>query len=197
MNFLNELCNFKDKKIVLASASPRRVELLRQVGLLFEVYPAQVDETPPSFRDETDYAGQNARSKAEWVWERYPADLVISADTIVVKDRKIFEKPRDRQDAAEMLKIFSGQTHQVISGLCLRTFRQAIIDHEVTNVTFYPLSEREIAAYLVTGEPFDKAGAYGIQGFASVFVKKVEGCYFNVMGFPLGKFYQRLKEIDL
>ena len=196
MDFLNELYNLNSKKITLASRSPRRIGLLKQIGMTFDIQPADVDEQPESYQNEADYACQNAQSKGDWVWERFPADLVISADTIVVKDGKIFEKPRDHADAAHMLKQLSGQTHRVISGFYMRSRDKTILDHEITDVTFLTLSESEIQAYLATGESFDKAGAYGIQGYGALFVEKVDGCYFNVMGFPLAKFYQLLKEIS-
>jgi septum formation protein len=198
MRFLNELCNLEGKKIILASQSPRRIEMLHSLGLEFEIYPARVDESPESYRDEIEYVYHNAASKAEWVYQKHPsAGLVISADTIVVKDGRILEKPKDSDDAGKMLKMLSGATHQVVTGICLLTSAAKIIDHEITNVTFVPLSGREIDAYLASGEPFDKAGAYGIQGFASIFIQRIEGCYFNVVGFPIAKFYQHLREIRL
>lgn len=192
-NFISRLCHLEDKKIVLASGSPRRIELLRRNGLVFEVNPAEIKESVPDYTDAGDYARQLARKKAEWVWERVSADLVIAADTVVVMAGDIIEKPRDDADARRILKRLSDATHEVITAFCLRSRFQEVVDEEITSVTFYPLSDREIEAYLASGEPFDKAGAYGIQGLAGLFVKRIEGCYFNVMGFPLGSFYQRLK----
>ena len=191
--FISQLCGLEDKKVVLASQSPRRIELLRHNGLMFDIYPVDGEETVQSYTDAIDYARQLARWKAEWVWQRVTADLVIAADTIVVKDNEIFGKPGNENEAREILRTLSNATHEVITALCLISAQQEIVDHEVTEVTFYPLSDVEIESYLASGEPFDKAGAYGIQGLAGLFVKRIEGCYFNVMGFPLGRFYQRLK----
>jgi septum formation protein len=198
MRFLNEVCHLEGKKVILASQSPRRIEMLHSIGLEFEIYPARVDENPLSYRDEIEYARLIARSKAGWVHERRPdADLIIAADTIVVKDGKIFGKPRDQAEARAMLQTLSGTTHQVITGICLRSRTQEIVDHEITEVFFAQLFREEIEIYLASGEPFDKAGGYGIQGFASPFIERVEGCYFNVVGFPIARFYRRLKEIQL
>ncbi len=196
MLFLTELLQAHDRKIILASQSPRRIEILRSVGLRFTIRPALINEDPGKVADEFDYVRTLAAQKAEWVWQRNDADLVIAADTIVVKDGQIFEKPGNREEARETLRKFSGAAHTVVTGLHLKTRRSEILDHEETRVHFYPLSEAEIEIYLNSGESFDKAGGYGIQGFASVFVQKVEGCYFNVVGFPLGKFYQHLKSLE-
>ncbi len=193
--FLTNLCDIYNKKILLASQSPRRIEMLRSIGLSFEIVPADVDETPETFSDPADFAEQNAREKAQWVWERHDADLVIAADTIVVKNEEIFGKPVDRGDAFRMLNALSDTTHQVVSGVCLQTANEEIVDHEITEVSFYPLSNEEISAYIDTGEIWDKAGAYAIQGFAGVFVKSIYGSYPNVMGFPLAKFYQDLRQL--
>ncbi|MEL6820973.1 MAG: Maf family protein [Calditrichota bacterium] len=197
MKFLNELLHLNEKKIVLASQSPRRVELLRNIGLSFEIHPAGIDENPKHYHDEIDYARQNASNKARWISDRVNADLIISADTIVAMDGQIFEKPASREEAAATLKRLSNNTHQVISAFCLLTNQTEITDHAVTEVTFNPLSGHEIEAYLNSGEPFDKAGAYGIQGLASIFIKEIKGCYYNVMGFPLAQFYQHLKKLEL
>ncbi len=196
MKFLTDLCHLDGKKVLLASQSPRRIEMLRDIGLSFDAVAADVDENPESFSDPADFAEQNAREKARWVWDRHDADLVIAADTIVVKDGEIFGKPADMADAHRMLRALSGATHEVISGVCLRTAAHEIIDHEITKVTFYPLSNSEIRSYIATGETADKAGAYAIQGFAGVFVKGISGSYSNVMGFPLAKFYQDLRRLS-
>lgn len=198
MKFLAELCHLEGKNIILASQSPRRIEMLHSLGLEFQICPADVDENPASYHDEIDFVHHNAGSKADWVFQKHPAaDLIIAADTIVVKEGKILEKPKDFADARRMLSLLAATTHQVITGFCLRAGGQHIIDHEITAVTFYPLSDHEIDSYLASGEPFDKAGAYGIQGFASIFIQKIDGCYFNVVGFPIPKFYQHLKKLEL
>lgn len=196
MKFLTELCHLEGKKIILASQSPRRIEMLHSLGVEFEIFPAQVDENPAIYRDEVEYACLVAKSKAGWVHEKRPeADLIIAADTIVVKEGNIFGKPRDHAEARAMLQTLSGATHQVITGICLRSATQEIIDHEITDVVFASLSAEEIELYLASGEPFDKAGAYGIQGFASALIERIDGCYFNVVGFPLARFYRHLKTL--
>jgi septum formation protein len=197
MKFISLLCNLEDKKIVLASQSPRRIEMLRSVGLDFEIFPSGIDEIPRTGMSPVDYVRHNASEKARWVADHVPHDLIIAADTVVSLNDKIFEKPANRSQAREMLEQLSGCTHQVVTSFCLLGRSADIIDHEITQVTFHPLSEAEIDMYLQSHEPFDKAGAYGIQGFASLFIKKIEGCYFNVVGFPLSKFYQHLKRIEL
>lgn len=197
MKFISLLCNLEDKKIVLASQSPRRIGLLRSVGLEFEIYPPQFDEKPLPGFSPSDYVQHNASEKAHWVAKHVEYDLIIAADTVVTLDGHIFEKPDGHNEANNMLQKLSDRTHDVITGFCLLTPEEKIIDHELTRVTFYKLSDTEIEMYLNSDEPFDKAGAYGIQGFAALFIKWLEGCYFNVMGFPLGKFYQRLKKLDI
>jgi len=197
MKFISLLCNLEAKKIVLASQSPRRIELLRSVGLDFEIYPPQFAEKPIPGFSPVDYVRHNASEKAHWVAKHVEYDLVIAADTVVTLDGHIFEKPGGHGEARHMLRQLSNRTHEVITGFCLLTRDEKVIDHEKTRVTFYRLSDAEIEMYLNSDEPFDKAGAYGIQGFAALFIKQLEGCYFNVMGFPLGKFYQHLKELDI
>lgn len=195
--FLTDLCHLNQKKIVLASQSPRRIELLRSVGLKFDIIPSNMKEETTEKVDSLRYVRDISLKKAQLVRKKTTADLVIAADTIVTMDNEIFGKPKDAKDAATILKKLSGRVHHVITGFCLLSKAQQLIDHEITKVTFYGLSDEEIGAYLASGEHTDKAGAYGIQGLASLFVKKIEGCYFNVVGFPLGKFYQSLKEIKL
>jgi septum formation protein len=197
MKFITLLCKLEDKRIVLASQSPRRIELLRSIGLEFEIYPPQIEEKFQTGVSAAEYVRYKASGKAHWVAEHSYYDLIIAADTIVTLNDRIFEKPRNTKQASNMLRELSDKTHQVITGFCLLSSRQEIADHEVTNVTFYSLTEGEIEMYLNSDEPFDKAGAYGIQGFASLFIKEISGCYFNVVGFPLGKFYQHLKKMVL
>ena len=197
MKFISLLCKLEEKRVILASQSPRRIELLRSVGLGFEIYPPQIEEKVTAHFSPLEYVRYNAMEKAEWVSRQVDYDLIISADTIVTLRDKIFEKPVSHHQAESMLRELSNQTHEVITAFCLLTAEEKIVDHEVTRVTFYPISEAEIKMYLDSDEPFDKAGAYGIQGFASLFIKKIEGCYFNVVGFPLGKFYQQLKNLEI
>ena len=195
--FLTDLSQLHGKRIILASQSPRRTELLRSVGLNFDIVPSYLDEEISDKVDSLHFVRDISFKKAQSVWEKTETDLVIAADTIVTMDNQIFGKPRNADDAGKMLQKLSGRIHHVITGFCLLLKDRKIIDHEITKVTFYRLTDQEIDAYLSSKEYSDKAGAYGIQGLASLFVKKVEGCYFNVVGFPLGKFYQHLKNIKI
>lgn len=185
-------------RLILASASPRRRELLALLRLPFDVVPSDVDETLPADRMPPETAVWLARSKAEAVMRQAAEDagsfLVLGADTIVVCETnggaEIRNKPADPAEAGEMLRQLSGRTHTVLTGLCLaaRTAAQAqttLAEVVATQVTFRPLTEEMIAAYLATGEPFDKAGGYGIQGYASTFVTQIVGDYFNVVGLPV------------
>ncbi|NOX36978.1 MAG: septum formation protein Maf [Calditrichaeota bacterium] len=194
---MTELCQLTGKKIILASQSPRRITILRELGLHFIVSPAQIDESITRYSDPVDYARQLAYRKGLVVWQREKADLVIAADTVVTIDHQILEKPRNQEEARQMLRQLSGRTHTVITALALFYSEGEILDHESTRVTFYPLTDPEIELYLQTEEPFDKAGAYAIQGGAAIFVQKIEGDFYNVVGFPVGKFYQHLKKIFL
>jgi septum formation protein len=174
--------------LILASASPRRRELLAQAGFTFEVVPADVPEVQKNGEDPIHFVTRLAREKAEAVAATHAltADtLVLGADTIVVVDEEILGKPRDETDAARMLRLLSGKTHQVITGVCLARGRERQRAAEVTFVRFNTLSDEEIHAYVATGEPLDKAGAYAIQGRAGRWVPRIHGCYFNVVGLPL------------
>jgi septum formation protein len=183
-------------RLILASASPRRKEILASAGLNFEVCPSAIDEAPLAGERPEDYARRVARDKALSVAAQTPAgSLVLGADTIVVADEEILGKPRDAADAARMLRILSGVSHQVITGVCIVRAPAELIAlrHETTAVTFRDLDDDEISNYVASGEPLDKAGAYGIQGLASKFVTRVEGCYFNVVGLPVALVYELLK----
>jgi septum formation protein len=174
--------------LILASASPRRRELLAQAGFTFEVVPARVPEVQEPREDPIHFVTRLAREKAEAVAATHaltPDTLVLGADTIVVVDEEILGKPRDEADAARMLRQLSGKTHQVITGVCLAKGRERQRAAEVTFVRFNTLSDPEIDAYVATGEPLDKAGAYAIQGRAGRWVPRIHGCYFNVVGLPL------------
>jgi septum formation protein len=175
-------------RLVLASASPRRRELLAQAGFTFDVFTAYVPEVRKPGEDPIRFVTRLAREKAEAVAERHavPADtIVLGADTIVLVDDEILGKPQDKADAARMLRLLSGRTHQVITGVCLLKGRERQRAAEVTFVRFHTLSDTEIEAYVATGEPMDKAGAYAIQGLAGRWVPRIHGCYFNVVGLPL------------
>jgi septum formation protein len=181
--------------LILASASPRRRELLTQAGFSFEIHPAHIPEDPLPNEDPIAYVTRLAREKAEAVFRKLNQDsasrsdhdelLVLGADTTVVLDDQILGKPADAADAARMLRLLSGRSHRVITGVALATVHGAEVAADVTGVRFVTLSEQEIDAYVATGEPMDKAGAYAIQGRASRWIPRIEGCYFNVVGLPL------------
>ncbi|HEV3118524.1 MAG TPA: Maf family protein [Gemmataceae bacterium] len=182
--------------LILASASPRRSELLRNAGIPFKVEPAHVPEEASPGETPLIYAQRLAREKASAVFQRHSNAAVLGADTVVVADEHLLEKPRDREDAVRMLRLLSGRTHQVITGVCLiaRAFERTEV--EVTQVTFSRLSDDEIAGYVRTGEPMDKAGAYAIQGMASRWVERIEGCYFNVVGLPVARVYRLMRAAE-
>ena len=182
--------------LILASASPRRAELLRNAGISFTVVPAHVTEEPAPNESPLAYAQRLARDKALAVLARHPEDTVLGADTVVVVDEHLLEKPVDAADAARMLRLLSGRTHEVITGVCLATSEIQQTEVEVTRVCFAALSAGEIEAYVRSGEPMDKAGAYAIQGIASRWAERIEGCYFNVVGLPLPRIYRILRAAE-
>ncbi|MEJ7760369.1 MAG: Maf family protein [Gemmatimonadaceae bacterium] len=171
--------------VVLASSSPRRRELLALIGIPHSVYPANVDETYLEGELPREHAERLARAKAAKVASLERDSVVIGADTIVVVDDTVLGKPRDQTDAARMLAMLSGRTHLVITAVAVARGDEIVSDMEVVSVTFRDLNSIEIASYISTGEPMDKAGAYGIQGFGATIVRRVEGDYFAVMGLPL------------
>ncbi len=185
-------------RLILASASPRRAQVLKDAEIPFEAIPANVDESPRGNETPDKLVERLAETKARAAAacigaERGPA-IVVGADTVVVADGEILGKPVSAQDARQMLRRLSGRTHEVISGLALLALPsgELRLGRETTRVTFAPLIEREIESYIASGEPFDKAGAYAIQGRGGRFITRVEGCYFNVVGLPLAKLYQML-----
>jgi septum formation protein len=177
--------------LILASASPRRRELLKQAGFTFEVRPAQVNEDPYPDEDPIAYVVRLARHKAKSVLAEISSDapvqsaVVLGADTTVTLDGHILAKPEDAADAARMLRMLSGRTHRVITGVAVASATGTEVATEITGVQFLTLTDEEIDAYIATGEPMDKAGAYGIQGYAAKWIPRIEGCYFNVVGLPL------------
>jgi septum formation protein len=173
-------------RLVLASSSPRRRELLRLVGIAHSVYPADIDETPLPGELPYPHAERLAREKAAVVAAREPNATVIAADTIVVVDGEILGKPLDEADAALMLRRLSGRSHIVHTAVAVARDGAVVSDVETVGVTFRELSDDDIAAYIATREPMDKAGAYGIQGFGATVVTRVDGDYFAVMGLALG-----------
>jgi len=188
---LSLLKDIDSYKIILASQSPRRFELLKMVGLEFKVLPSHVRENYKDHQSPLEYALENARKKGQAVASKYPDHLVISADTIVVYKNEILEKPDDDAHALSVLKKLNGKTHRVITafGIILKSQNKSVFTHEITSVKFRKLSEHEIRAYVESGEPFDKAGGYGAQGMGSLLIEKVDGCFFNVVGLPLAKFF--------
>jgi septum formation protein len=180
--------------LVLASASPRRQELLRNAGIPFIVQPANIPETPQPNESPKAYAERLAREKASVVFQTNSANFVLGADTIVLVDDKVLGKPRDGEDAARMLRLLSGRSHQVITGVCLLGPRFADVRSESTLVEMQNLQEEEVAKYVASGEPMDKAGAYAIQGWASRWISRIEGDYFNVVGLPISLVYRMLGE---
>jgi septum formation protein len=194
--------------LVLASASPRRQELLRNAGLPFVVQPTDIPEVPQPGEAPRAFAERMAREKALAVSRLRPSDFILGADTIVVVDAHILGKPRDGADAARMLRLLSGRTHQVITGVCLvvpqlRTENRKLttdfetIRSETTLVTMDALSDDDIHSYILSGEPMDKAGAYAIQGMASRWVSRIEGDYFNVVGLPVSLVYKMLRALGV
>lgn len=181
-------------KLVLASASPRRHEILACAGIPFVVRIAAVVENHDGSEAPVDLARRLACEKAGAV-PCADEEIVLAADTVVVLEGQILGKPKDAADAARMLELLSGREHEVITGICLRHAGGVIVDHESTRVRFAPLSPAEIAAYVASGEPADKAGAYAIQGRACRFIERIEGCYFNVVGLPIARVYRHLKTL--
>jgi septum formation protein len=204
--------------IILASASPRRQELLRNAGIAFTVQPADIDETPLAGESPRECAERLAREKALAVCQSHPRQCVLGADTIVVVNDIILGKPRDASDAERMLRLLSGRRHAVITGVCVvgpATLEPAALESarlesaagrqlpvaskittacETTRVTFCEMSDNEICDYVATGEPMDKAGAYAIQGIASRWIPRIEGDYSNVVGLPVALVYRILRE---
>ena len=170
--------------------------LLRNAGISFTVEPAHIPEQPMPNEAPLEYAKRLARDKARAIFERHPDNVVLGADTIVVVDEHLLEKPRDEQDAARMLRLLSGRAHQVITGVCVVAPAFERTDAEITEVRFSALTETEIAGYIATGEPMDKAGAYAIQGIASRWVERIDGCYFNVVGLPVPRVYRMMRGVE-
>lgn len=187
------------RRLVLASASPRRAELLTLLGLRFEVRAADVDEEPLADERPAATAERLARAKADAIDPGPEEALVIGADTIVVLDGRILGKPRDRVEAERFVSLLAGRTHEVITGLAVRACPENRTESEtaVSQVTFAPMSSEEIAWYAATGEGLDKAGAYALQGQGAAFVSAVHGSYTNVIGLPLERLYLHLKRRGL
>ena len=182
--------------LILASGSPRRRELLGLITNDFTVCVSNAEEETDPSLSPADTVLALARVKGEAVARTHPDDTVIAADTVVALNGKILGKPTDAAEARRMLYFLSGKTHAVFTGVYIASRGRERCFYEKTDVTFYPLSDREIDAYVRTGEPFDKAGAYGIQGKGSLLVKGIAGDYFNVVGFPVAGVYRALRELE-
>lgn len=184
-------------ELILASASPRRRTLLKQIGLTVRVIPSKVHEPDFSGGDMIEYARKLAGMKALDVAEDHPLDLVLGADTIVVVDDKVLGKPADADEALVMLRLLSNRWHEVITAYSLLQPELDINLHRSvsTRVHFRQLTEHEMLGYIETGAPFDKAGAYGIQDYSAIFVDEIQGCFYNVVGFPLSDFYTQLTTV--
>lgn len=178
-------------ELILASQSPRRKELLRLIGLPFVVRVADIDESMDPAADPAAEVARVSRKKAEAV-SRQPEDVVIAADTIVVLNGKVLGKPVDEAHAEAMLTALSGKDHQVMTGLTVMKGSRALTHTEITDIHFRDLSQKEIRRYVATKDPLDKAGSYGIQGGAAIFVQWLKGDYYNVMGLPVCKLYEML-----
>ncbi|MDR3699437.1 MAG: Maf family protein [Candidatus Sulfopaludibacter sp.] len=180
--------------LVLASQSPRRKEILTQAGIPFTIRVAAVDEAPLSAEAPEAYVQRLAEWKARAV-PAGPGETVLGADTTVVVEKEMLAKPADAADARRMLAALSGRCHEVMTGICLKRGDTVIRDYAVTRVWFSPMSQAEIEAYVDSGEPTDKAGAYAIQGLASKYIERIDGCYFNVVGLPISLVYRHLKNL--
>ena len=181
-------------QLILASQSPRRRELMGLFRTPFIIRVADIDETMDPDKLPCDEVARVSRAKAEAV-PHEPGDVVIAADTIVVCDGQVLGKPADEADAFRMLRLLSGRDHQVMTGLTVLRHGKAVVCTEITDIHFRELTDREIRAYIATGEPMDKAGSYGIQGGAALFAEKMNGDYYNVMGLPVCRLGQILKTL--
>ena len=181
--------------LILASSSPRRKELLEMVNIPFQVKVSHADETYQDGMEPHEVVMELARIKSTVIAETNRDSVVIGADTIVVMDGDILGKPNNRDEAISMLTRLSGRVHQVYTGVAIITGQDTIVFYEKTDVEFWPLKTQEIEQYVLTGEPFDKAGSYGIQGYGSLLVKRIEGDYFTVVGLPISRLKRELDKL--
>lgn len=182
---------------ILASASPRRKEILTNAGFSFEIIPSDADETVEENLSPEETVKELARRKAQYILDKYPDSVVFGCDTVVAVDGVILGKPSDDKEAYRMLRMLSGRSHKVSTGVCVISAGKEICFSDTTEVTFYELSDETIRSYIATGECSDKAGAYGIQGYGSVLVKEIKGDYFSVMGLPAAKASRALNEFGI
>lgn len=181
--------------MILASKSPRRIELMTLAGFDFKSVPATGEENIPDCILPCDAVLMLSRQKAQEIAEKYPDETVIGADTVVALDNEIMGKPKNEQDAFDMLKKLSGKTHSVLTGVCVISPDKHIHFYEKTEVEFYPLGDDEIRQYIASGEPMDKAGAYGIQEKGAMFVKRINGDFYNVVGLPVARLARELNAL--
>ena len=184
------------KNIILASNSPRRKQLLKMAGIRFTVLPSDVPEMVPEFVPDEKRAQFLAELKASYTSVFHPKDIIIGADTTVICEGRLMGKPATREEAKDMLRFLSGKTHTVYTGVCLIWSDEEDADcfTSETKVEFYPLTEKQIEDYVASGEPMDKAGAYGIQGLGCTLVKRIEGDYYTVVGLPIAEVVRRIKK---
>lgn len=185
-------------KLLLASRSPRRAEILKAVGWSFAQMPANIDESRLASEAAVPYVRRLAQTKAEAVAKNLPAGLVLGADTVVLVDKEILGQPSDVEEARRMLKLLSGRWHEVLTAVALARAGEnhLVVDHETTRVRFAEMSETDIDWYVATGESMDKAGAYAVQGSAALFIEEIQGDYFNVVGLPVRLVYKLVRKIQ-
>ena len=184
-------------RVILASGSPRRHDLLAMIGIEHEVIPADIDESRLDGERPLEHVERLSREKGVTIAARFPDSLVISADTIVVEDGDVLGKPRDAAEARTMLRRLAGRTHLVYTAVATTLAGRTLSAVEEVSVTFLPLSDRTIASYVSTGEPMDKAGSYGIQGYGATLVERIDGDFFSVMGLPIARLVAMLRELGV
>ncbi len=182
--------------LILASKSPRRFDLMKMLGFPFSVVESDISEEDEQIQSPWEYVEHLASKKAESVYHKHPEDCIIGFDTIVYIDGEILGKPHTPENAVAYLKKLRGRTHLVYTGVCVLLGNQVLVSHDCTKVHFIEMTDAEIEWYVSTGEPLDKAGAYGIQGPAALFVDSIQGNYFNVVGLPIPLLYQMLKKVE-
>ena len=185
------------KTLILASSSPRRKALLKQANLTFTVLPSHMKESIAPYSSPQDAVKSLARKKAMDIFQQHPDNVILAADTVVVFQGKILGKPADEQEAYEMLERLSGRQHDVFTGVAIVSADAEIVFYDATRVTFWDLEREDIERYVASGEPFDKAGAYGIQGLGAIFVKEIQGDFYNVVGLPLSRTVRQLKSLGM